>query len=175
MQKFIKYKIIYVLAGLFLLPGCQRDDICPESTDTTPLLIIRFYDNNSPEKPKAPLDLSINELNNDTLLAHRISQDSIAIPLRTNVDITQYELTINAPELGENEDGDEADQTNTDLLSFTYATDEIYINRACAFKVNFIDLKLALNAREDGPWIENFIIEETTIEDETNAHISIYH
>ena len=35
------------LALLFLttlLIGCEKDDICPEDTSTTPRLIIRFYD-----------------------------------------------------------------------------------------------------------------------------------
>lgn len=166
------------LFGMLLLTGCQRDDICPNTVDTTPQLIIRFYDAEAPEEPKAPTDLSIRAVNNDTILYYRISRDSIAIPLQTSEDGTEYLFTIDAPEI--NEDGeidpDDEDISNTDIISFLYAREEIYINRACAFKVNYLDLKVAIDDGDDeGRWVETYFLEQTTIENEANAHLSIYH
>ena len=168
------FKILFFIGGLFLLfSGCQRDDICPEATQTTPLLVMRFYDAEDRESPISPTNLSIRSIVSDSIktLYRRENSDSIVIPLRTNQPTTTYTFTIFDP--AENEEDPEF-EANTDTLTFSYGIEEVYVNRACAYKVMYNSLKLTIDDGEDGEWIESYIIEEPEIEDETQAHISIY-
>ncbi|MBZ9731020.1 hypothetical protein LB467_15100 [Salegentibacter sp. JZCK2] len=158
---------------LMLILGCQRDDICPESTQTTPMLVLRFYDANERENFSRPTNLSIRSIVNDsvTTLYQRINQDSIVIPLRTNQNTTTYTFTIFD---SDREEEEQEFTPNTDTLTFTYGTEEVYVNRACAYKVIYNSLKLTVEGGEDGEWIDSYIIEEPNIENETQSHISIF-
>ncbi|MCP9200766.1 DUF6452 family protein [Gramella sp. GC03-9] len=171
--------LLFCLLGLM---GCQRDDICPESTATTPLLIIRFYENVEPFEATAPQNLSIREEGNEeyatvrnqtgnVIRYFRYTQDSLAIPLRTDNDVTDYEFTVNTPQASEEEP---VDPGNTDILRFSYGRQEEYINRACAYKVNYVGLKVELEEGEDGNWIEEIQIENANIDDQNQAHVSIF-
>ena len=181
----MKFKIYSFLLFLALTAslGCQRDDICPEITDTTPLLIIRFYENVEPFELQAPQNLGINEVGNEEYVSirrnderdevityQRFTGDSLAIPLRTDMNETSFEFTVNNTEAA----GEEGIK-NTDILNFTYGRNEEYINRACAFKINYVGLKVSLEDGEDGSrWIQDIRVEETNVEDQNQAHVSIF-
>ncbi|MFV8226884.1 DUF6452 family protein [Christiangramia aquimixticola] len=166
--------------------SCQRDDICPESTDTTPFLILRFYENVDPFDPVAPQNLSIKDPEiegyvtirsgqDETITYFRYSKDSLAIPLKTSADITTFEFTVNTDNIPE--EGEETSQEqveNTDILTFTYGRNEEYINRACAYKMNFTGLKVSHDIGSDGAWIQDIEVEQVNIEDQNNAHVSIF-
>lgn len=173
-MNYIKYFLL-LFFGILVISGCQRDDICTEATETTPLLIISFFDFAEPDRPRSPNNLTITDTERDSILLYRIGLDSIAVPLKTDQDLTEYAFTINAPEIDDDDDDPGPLIPETDTLTFSYARDEIYVNRACAFKVNFLDLKTTLEAGENGGWIENVIIEQTEVEDETQRHISIFY
>ena len=55
----MKQKIILLLLTTLSLWGCTRDDICPEDTQTTPLLVIKFMDISNPSQVKAVDNLRI--------------------------------------------------------------------------------------------------------------------
>lgn len=175
-MKHLNKSFIFTLALIIglVLSGCQRDDICPESTQTTSMLVIRFYDILERDNPQAPINLSIKEVGNENEYFKRQNLDSIAIPLRTDQDLTTYEFILNDP-VNADEPGDQSIPTNKDIITFTYAQEQDYINRACSFKVNFIDLKVNLEEGEDGAWIGDYFIEQTEVENEANAHLSIYY
>ncbi|MFV9482195.1 DUF6452 family protein, partial [Christiangramia sp. ASW11-125] len=63
---------------------------------------------------------------------------------------------------------------NTDILRFSYTVQEEYLNRACAYKANYIGLKVNLEGGEDDSWMQNIQILETNIDDQNNAHVSIF-
>ncbi|SHF60465.1 hypothetical protein SAMN05444483_101748 [Salegentibacter echinorum] len=174
MNKKSLNRLLGSIGLLLLVMSCQRDDICPETTQTTPMLVLRFYDAEDRDSPKTPTNLSIRATvaGKDTALYKTINRDSFAIPLRTDRNLTTYAFTLfdNADE--EEEDPDLI--AKTDSLSFTYGREQIYINRACAYKVIYNSMKLTLSGGEDGSWIDSYIIEEPNIEDETQAHISIF-
>ena len=180
--------LLFGLLTLVFISGCQRDDICPESADITPFLILRFYDIEDQQLAKAPQNLSIREVGDDTtfvsirsnsstLTYFRYSQDSIAIPLRTDSGETNLEFILNTAEtLEEGEEPDEEDEENpqnTDILRFSYTVEEEYLNRACAYKTNYVGLKVNLEGGEES-WIQNIQILETNIDDQNNAHVSIF-
>ncbi len=178
----IKAYSLLLFFSLLASLGCQRDDICPATTETTPLLIIRFYDIEETDEPKSPQNLGINEVGNEEYVTirnasdrdqvitfDRFTGDSLAIPLRTDRDDTSFEFTVN-----NTDDAEEEGIKNTDVLDFTYGTNEEYINRACAYKINYVGLKVNLVEGEDGSWIQNIQVEETNIDDQNQAHVSIF-
>lgn len=189
-----RFPLLAVLLLMICFQGCQRDDICPESTDTTPFLIIRFYENEDPFDPQAPQNLSIREVGrtyeedslnsyvsirsgqDETIRYFQYSRDSLAIPLRTDSDITSLEFTVYTEDIPvEGQQPTQQEQPeNTDIITFTYGRQEEYLNRACAYKVNYVGLKIDQDAGEDGAWIQDIQIEQVNIEDQTNAHVSIF-
>ena len=58
-------KIIALLLLFSAIISCERDDICPESTPTTPRLIIRFYDNTELSETKRVINLQVTGLDYD--------------------------------------------------------------------------------------------------------------
>jgi hypothetical protein len=177
-KKIKEFDLKILRAGIIFLAlvnfSCQRDDICPESTLITPLLRISFFDIENIEVPKPPTNLRIKAAGMDSIFLNRVNLSEISIPLKTDVDFTDYEFILNAPTVSE---ADSVNNSNTDNIRFTYARDEIYINRACSYKVNYFDLKASAETSAEDPdkWIKNIVVEEENIENETNTHISIYH
>lgn len=159
-------KTLLLLSLIGCLNGCINDDICPEETPTTPLLIITFNDVTSPSVAKSVSNLTI-ETDQDTpiVFVTNISTDSIGIPLRTGADNLSYRFIRNIGETDE----------IIDVYEFTYERSDIYLNRACGFKTTYNNL----SASETDPgvidWILNLSILNTTVEDETKAHITILH
>jgi len=159
-------KLILIICVILSLNGCTRDDICPEGTSTTPLLIITFKDIANPLVAKSVANLTIEtDYDESITFATAISTDSIGIPLQTDANSTRYRFIKNAG----------ASNEIIDIYEFTYERSTIYVNRACGFKANYS----ALAAREDDTgvtdWILNLILLKTTVEDETEAHITILH
>ena len=94
------------------------------------------------------------------------SGDSIAIPLRNNSNFSKYEFILNTG--GEN--------SNNDTIHFEYSRYDLYINRACGFKSNYIlNDPPAKLFNIDSPWIEQILKLKDTILNENNAHLAIYH
>lgn len=166
------------LAGLLLLipfaQGCQRDDICPAATVVTPMLNIAFFDLEETDVPKPPVNLRVKAADYDSIFVNRYNSDVISIPLRPNVDITEYEFTIHAPVIPASGEEEPNENTNMDRLTFTYNSEEIYVDRACSYKVNYLGLQVNLE-NDPNPWINNIIIQEENIENETDVHLHIFH
>ena len=164
-----RFKFILSLLGLVLIIyACERDDICPEVTVTTPKLVIEFYDINNTINSKNVNDLAVRAVENDSLALGFNSTSSIALPLKTNAIETQYIFNLNA----QSETGG-----LVDTLNFSYATVETYLNRACGFKVDFIDFdaRLVNELGSENTWIRDIQVEETTINNETETHLSIFY
>jgi len=177
-KKIVEFDLKILGVGLIFLAlinfSCQRDDICPDSTPVTPLLRISFFDLENPEVPKPPTNLRVKAADMDSIFLNRVNVSEISIPLKTDVDFTEYEFILNAQVITEE---DSVSNSNTDKIRFTYARNEIYINRACSYKVNYINLKASPQTLEEDTdrWIKNIVVEEENIENETNTHIFIYH
>ncbi|WP_299684941.1 DUF6452 family protein [uncultured Dokdonia sp.] len=166
----MKFKVsIGLLISALLISSCERDDICAEVTPVTPLLVIDFFDIENPTEPKTPVDLSIIEVNGDTLDGSPFNSATISIPLRTNVDVTDLLFVLNT--------GDESEETaeNIDGVNLNYVRIEEYISKACGFRITYDALDATPSSQEDNFWIEEVRIINTTVEDETSAHIQIFH
>ena len=159
-------KIILIITFLSILNGCTRDDICSEGTATTPLLIITFKDSANPLEAKEVPNLTVETADdNSTQVITQTSTDSIAIPLNPSANLTTYRFKSD----------DEGTNPNTDILGFAYSHEDIYVNRACAFKTVYSDLLVSLEDEGTANWVVSIEILNQTIENETQAHITILH
>lgn len=166
MKRILITSFIFVII-LSLFSSCERDDICAAATVTTPKLVIEFFDINNPGNPKSVRDLVVSEVENDTTGLLFNSTSSIAVPLKTNDIETKYVFNLNA----NSETGG-----LVDTLTFSYATDQLYVNRACGFKVNFIDFQASIETEANpDSWIEDIRVRENSIENEFETHIFIFY
>ncbi|HET8838293.1 MAG TPA: DUF6452 family protein [Flavobacteriaceae bacterium] len=164
--------LFFVLLISILAVSCQKDDICPETAETTPMLIIRFYDFEDQTKLKKAIGLNlIAEGQTDSLFTDAQTTDSIAIPLKTFQNYTHYQFIVHI-----GEEPNTQLPTNADTLQFSYFPEEEYLNKACGFKTEFLDFNALKVSEPNGEnWIKNIIVEQTKIENETGAHLSIFH
>jgi len=161
-----------VLASLF---ACTRDDICTEETPKTSLLIIRFYDYEAPQFLKPVDEMAIYADTISTPLFEIGTTDSIAIPLKTDIDITDYSFIKNANDtlfIGDQE------ILLDETLRFSYTRQSEYINRACAFRVDYYNLEEELLTENPlSQWIDSIHIriDSLTPQSQHEPHIRIYH
>ena len=160
-------KIVLLLVIALSVNSCTRDDICTEETPTTPFLIITFKNFNNPLFSKSVESLTVTTIvDNDSIdVVKFIKTDSIAIPLRTGFDFTDYLFVEN--------DQDE-EPGNTDKVTFSYQRENIYINRACAFKAIYTQLS-ANRESDNNNWIQEIVINEFIVENENKTHVTIFH
>ena len=178
----MRFKLSLILLGLILLTRCERDDICSEDTQTTPKLIIRFYDIANPDEFKSVPQFYARGIGLENPLgdyAGFSSNDSIALPLRTDMETTQYILHKNY-EIDDNDTPDDTSDDiilgNQDIITINYQNDYIYVSRACGYKAIYNNAQL--NAEPDSDnWIllSQPVNTDQSIENEKAAHFKIWH
>ena len=164
-------KIVFLTLSLLLALSfwnCEKDDICAEGTPVTPRLIIEFYDAANPTVLKNVTNLKVVESSLTDGFGFT-GVNKIQVPLRTNSE----ETILNFIQNGNNSDTSDDD---TDELIFNYATQEVYISRACGYKMTFqLDAIDGVVATPDGSnWIQNIIVTQPNIENENEVHVKIY-
>ena len=87
-------KIVFSALFIVFITGCTKDDICTEETPKTPLLIIKFKSKVNPLLSKEVSNLTVTTIVNDENidLYKSETRDSIAIPLNTQSNTTNYLL-----------------------------------------------------------------------------------
>lgn len=160
-------KIVLLVFISLIINSCTKDDICSEGTPTTPLLIITFKNINNPNFSKPVNSLTVSTIvDNDSIHLYRFeTTDSIAIPLNTGADFTDYLFVEN-----------DLDETpgNTDKINFNYQRENIYINRACAFKAIYKQLSADRETDTDN-WIQEITVIKFKVENENETHVTISH
>ena len=159
------YPILFAL--LFLIGGgCTKDDICSETTQTTALLVIEFKDITDRITDKAVQDLSIqvNDIDSTQVITS-VNDVQVIIPLTTEADITSLLFTLNA---------NSEDNANIDAVIFNYEREEVYVNRACSFKMIYNNI--VISVEEDSQnWILDTEVLNPIVENENEVHITIFH
>ncbi|WP_347921704.1 DUF6452 family protein [Pontimicrobium sp. SW4] len=169
----MKKQSLFILFLMLTMFACEKDDICSEATATTPQLVIRFYDALIPEDTKSISGLFVYGINDadETVFFKNITigtKDSIAIPLRTDSNMTKLVFHKDLV------DTDDLLVGNPDTVDVSYERKDIYVSRACGYKATFTNLGAVLTPDADN-WIINITIENNTIDNENAAHINIYH
>ncbi len=164
-MKKLLLNFVILFAVIIALASCERDDICID--DTTPNFVIRFFDAEEPTDFKTVNQLSVKSntsvIEGDSLTFSSV--DSIAIPVNTITSSTQYILTINS---------NDATTLNQDTLTITYASQDLFIGRACGFKSIFNNVTYEVTNDSDN-WIQGIEVVTDIIENETQAHLKILH
>ncbi len=161
--------LLIILLGILLFAACEKDDICVDGD--TPLLVIRFYDQQNPENFKSVSSLRIVGLGQDgpvNTFSDRSNIDSVGLPLRPGQADTRYLFILNS------EDEEELETGNIDTLSFLYTTEEVFVSRACGFIANYSELNTALTT-DTLNWIQNIEISNPSVTKLDSAHVKIYH
>ena len=186
----MRLKKLYVLVIVIALISCERDDICAESTTTTPRLLIEFYDSSNTEDLKNVSRLTVYgeglvldetgieiepiEVSDATILFNENS-NSVALPLI----IDTAGVVTTARFILENDtnlrlDDDATTSSNIDVLEISYIPLFEYVSRACGYKSIFTNLDIDLDTDANN-WISDIDIEETIIENENTVHVRIFH
>lgn len=148
-----KYLILLFILS-FTLINCEKDDICIETT--TPKLIVVFYNNEIPAEKKDVASLTVSADGKGNIYENK-SLDSIAIPLDLSQNSTLYIFKSGAL---------------IDSVNFTYVRKDVFVSRSCGYKTIFENLKIESRSSN---WIKNDTLKNTTIDNETAVHLTIFH
>ncbi|MFB9057544.1 DUF6452 family protein [Mariniflexile ostreae] len=177
-------KFVYFLTAIMAvgtLISCERDDICPSSTSTTPRLLLKAYDATIQENRKNIFGLLVIGVDNDVVLeGYEIATiEDINLPLRTDTTTTQYRLIKDTTINNNGTPDDSSDdylEGNEDIITINYTTEQIYVSRACGYKTIFKNVSLTIEDDGDN-WIlsRQATTDNQSVEDEAAAHYNIYH
>ncbi|WP_293871894.1 DUF6452 family protein [Flavobacterium sp.] len=173
-------KTLLLLSLAILCSNCEKDDVCTD--ETTPRLVLEFYDISNPANVKNVLNLKVKGVGaSDFIVFNKsLSQtdgtrylfngSKLQLPLNISQDLTQYSLILNSTVLIPDED----------LLQFNYIRQNIFVSRACGYKTIF-ELNASPNgviktdsAVPTGYWIKDINILTSNIVTENETHIKIY-
>ncbi|WP_430613290.1 DUF6452 family protein [Flavobacterium sp. JP2137] len=163
--------MLWILLGI---AGCEKDDICPETTPTTPSVFIRFFDRLDPTRPNSEGTLKYYESENEKTVTR--SGSEIKLPLRLDRQQTVWVLELTTL------DNAGAEVVRRDTLSFKYELETLYVSKACGYKNIFtlvdnstVEENPQLNHNGVGNWINRYQIMTTNITTEADEHIKIYY
>ncbi len=155
------------------LTSCERDDICAETTPTTPQIVLRFFNNNMPTELLEADNLTVTALDDANMpipisnnLA-ALTRDSLALPLRSDADATRFLFTLNST--------DDA-LSNTDTLTISYTVQSVFVSRACGFSANYNAININVATDTDNWILDSAIIPgRENVTDQTSAHVQLRH
>ncbi|EAQ41217.1 DUF6452 family protein [Polaribacter sp. MED152] len=146
---------VFLSLIIFTFLSCEKDDFCTQNP-VTPKLILRFYDDTNRESVKTVDNLYVWAEGKDSLFINA-SLDSLFIPLNSAATETVYNFSKN---------------NVVNQFTIQYTTENDFVSRSCGFKVIFNDV----NFTSDNTWITDFEPSNlTTIENQNEAHVQIYH
>jgi hypothetical protein len=159
---------IFLMLVAFSLSSCEKDDIC--SDETTPRVVIEFYNISNPTVKLNVTNLKVTGVGQTEDLGVFTAVSKIQLPLKTSEDVTKYSLTLNST----------SDVLkNEDFLEFNYLKNEVFVSRACGYKIVYnLDASNGIvhtdSETPDETWIKNIFIENYSINTENETHIKIY-
>ena len=166
MKKLKIFFVVLLIANCFW--SCEKDDICEAGTPTTPSLVIEFYDNLNAGTKKPVTNLNVIADGNATILKFN-GVSKIQIPLKTNIDLSQFKFTLNAV-------NPVTSSTNEDILNINYTRKDVYISRACGFKTVFKlnEAGVIVQPTDPNKWIKEIVIQKYNILNENEIHVKIF-
>ncbi|MCK7590453.1 DUF6452 family protein [Subsaxibacter sp. CAU 1640] len=168
--------LVFIIIGT---SSCERDDICAEATQTTPHLVIEFYDINDPDVLKDVRQLSVRGFDRDDNPLDDITVESpfssITLPLYFQ---NEGENVVSRFSIEKDTDfrldSDPATESNVDIIEISYTPQFEYVSRACGYKSIFTNLSITV-VQDGNNWILSNEVIFTTIENENEAHILLRH
>ena len=163
----------FICLFLIVIFSCEKDDICPDTTQTTPRLVIEFYDLSSPDEILAVPGLFAIGLDADGMevpINNEIvtTRSSITLPLKTDDTETEFTLYKSYDLL------DGVISGNPDTIKITYEAEDVYVSRACGYKTNFNIQTFSITSDTE-QWMISSEILITEITNENDIHVKILH
>jgi len=161
----------FALLGLVLMVwGCEKDDICDSTQNTTPRLVLEFFDSNNPTANKNVTQLQVTAVGQSQALGTYTGVSKIKLPLAIGDDQTTYALTLNA---------NNTTFVNTDYIQCHYTRQTLYVSRACGYKMIFAldqvnPLTQTDNTPSDGYWMQQIVVKTNDINNENETHVKVY-
>lgn len=170
----MKKKHLFLLLIVLLQISCEKDDVCPATTQTTPRIVIEFYDIAAPDEIKAVpglfaigLDTNANEVPIHNELVS--TRSSIALPLQNNSSQTQFKLYESYNNV------DSVISGNPDTITITYEIETVYVSRACGY-INNYSIQTFSIASDNDRWMGSFeILITTQVTNENEIHVKVLH
>lgn len=198
MKRLFKFKYYITVFASFIfvisVQNCERDDICAETTATTPRLSVEFYDaleledlKNVPRLTAYGEGLVLDEngeeieptTSSDATIVFNTNVNAALLPLKIENDdesfITARYVLEKDTNLRLNDSGE--DDSNKDIIEIRYQTEFVYVSRACGYKSIFKNLLVTLITDEDN-WISSVEVPEAIegiVENENTVHVRINH
>ena len=158
--------------SFLIIISCEKDDICPDSTQTTPQLVVTFYDALDPQQSKIVESLAVYAIKDSELILieniNGINTDSIAIPLRNDIGASNFRFIRNYSAENNIIFGD------LSHIYIDYEMTDVFISRACGFITNYSLLSI-LNDNYADTWITESEIVNPVVTNENQAHVKILH
>jgi len=122
---FMKRILILLVCSFLTITACETDEICDQTIQPTPSLVITFYDIDAPETRKEVIDFSAKLVDNADVITSK-DTDSINIPLdifnlKTSYQFLQGEFI--------------------DDIDLTYTTAQIFMSQSCGYRTQFNNLE----------------------------------
>lgn len=188
MKSFKFIKTLAIALTISTTISCERDDICPANTPTTPRLIIDFLDVDNPVNSKDVFNLvAIGVGNNEILDGFAVvNTNDLILPLKTEdtetgdlASSTQYTLY---KDFTFNDGGTPDDPTddiiggNPDIITINYSIELVFVSRACGFKAVFNNVTITIED-DANQWIRSTqsINDNQLVENETTTHFNLFH
>jgi Family of unknown function (DUF6452) len=164
-------KIVFLLLIALSFSGCEKDDICVE--ETTPRLILEFYDITNPSVKKNVTNLLVTGVGETSSLGTFNGVSKVELPLKITDDLTKYSLILNSTSTSSSV------LPNEDFLQFNYTRNNVYVNRACGYKTIFTlnspnGIYRTDPSTPDGYWMQLYNIQTLNIDTENEVHVKIY-
>ncbi len=166
-------KKLSLIIGMLLFFGCEPDDICSESTSTTPRLVISFFDINNIENNKTVGGLYAiavdNQGNEIPVSGESVSSRSeITLPLNGSQNQSRFKLYKAYDVI------DGVVQGNPDEITVAYFTETVYVSRACGYKNIYTIQGFSIDSDSD-LWMISYEILTNNVNNENETHVKIYH
>ena len=167
-----KYYLFLSLVALLSF-SCEKDDVCPATTQTTPRMVIEFYDIAAPEEIKLVPGLfaiGVDSNGNEVPIHNELvsTRSSIALPLQNNRNQTQFKLYESYDLIDSIVNG------NPDTISITYEIETVYLSRACGY-INNYSIQTFSIAPESDRWMNNSEVLITQVTNENEIHVKVLH
>ena len=178
----MKKILMLLFLAAFSFSSCEKDDICDANTATTPRLIFEFYDKSNPSVLKNVTNLKVigNEKTDGIVFnatangesKYLTNGTSISIPLKTDANTTTYRFILNSGNLNPT-------LIDTDEVTFNYTRRDVFVSRACGFKVLFTFdatnkvVHTAIPATKL-KWMQYISVEKSNIDNENETHVKVF-
>lgn len=173
-------KLIFLLLITLTFSSCEKDDICTD--ETTPRLIVEFYDISNPANLKNVINLTVKgegaadfivfdtSLAETNPLRYLFTGSKLELPLKIDGTNTKYSFVFNSTN---------PTNRNEDILTFNYTPENVFVSRACGYKTIFhLDATNGVVKTDavpaDNYWIQEINILTTNIVTENETHIKVY-